>query len=131
MRYGYLKVIVAVLFAILAVNRADAAEKRTLTGTLMSGYQDGADPVRAVFSPRGENQWNVSFFFKFNGYNHAYRGTADGSLSGGELSGEVVNETRQRRFSFSGAIREGKFTGRHAELKRGKRIDTGTITLAE
>ena len=131
MKSRHLGVVVTTLFLVLTVLRADAAEQRTLTGRFMSGYQNGEKPVKAVFLPLEDGSWNVEFYFKFNGHDHIYRGTAEGSLSEGALKGKVVNESRQRTFVFLGEFKAGKFTGRHAEIKRRGERQTGTITLSD
>lgn len=127
-------VVFAAVFVVVAVVRADASEEWTLTGKYMSGYQDGEEPERAVFSPQGQgesNSWNVEFRFKFNGYDHIYDGTANGSLTDGRLRGEVTNERKRRNFRFEGVFKDGEITGRHAELSRGREQYTGTLTLGE
>ena len=125
---GFTIIIVAILYG---VSPSNAADNRTLTGKYMSGYQDGEQAVRAVFKPTGEDTWNVDFNFRFNGQDHIYGGTAEGSLSEGALRGKVVNESRRRTFVFRGEFEAGKFTGRHAEIKRRGERQTGTITLSE
>ena len=65
-------IVLLALGLLIVVASVDATEERTLTGLFNSGYQDGDDPVRAVFTPVGDGLWNVKFYFKFNGADHVY-----------------------------------------------------------
>ena len=116
---------------LLPVLGAGAAEPevRSLTGLYFSSYQDGQRRLRAEFTPREELEWDVVFYFRFNGRNHEYSGTAKGSLLEGPLRGQVRNESGQRTFTFDGEFKKGKFRGTHAELRRGRESRTGTLSL--
>ena len=91
----------------------------TLQGTFMAPqHQDGPRPVRAVFTSTGqERHWEVVFHFQFNGAQHAFRGTAEGSLTEGGLRG-TIRSYRGRAFTFSGNLEGGVFRGTHAEVFR-------------
>jgi hypothetical protein len=91
----------------------------------------GADgTLLARFTPEGAGHWRVSFSFRFDGRDHEYRGSATGSLDGGELVGQVDQGTSGRTFTFRGYVRDGRFTGTHAERGRRGRLEaTGTLTL--
>ncbi len=103
---------------------------QTLSGTYMSQFQDAPEHLRAVFTETEETgEWTVVFYFKFNGKNHEYAGTASGSLSEGPLQGTVHNESGRRSFTFDGDVAEGTFRGETAETTRGRRRDTGTLIL--
>ncbi len=91
---------------------------------------DESGPVKAVFKP-AEKGFAVSFHFKFEGKDFVYSGMAEGSLESGALKGEVQNEAKNRTFNFEGTVENGVFTGTHSESRRGKVIDTGTITLTK
>jgi hypothetical protein len=108
---------------------ARAANERTLTGTYV--WNDGArGDLAADFTATGENRWNVDFRFEFDGQDHVYSGTAEGSLDGGPLKGAVKNESGKRTFEFEGSFRDdGEFRGTHAETTKGRRAQTGTLTL--
>lgn len=102
--------------------------ERTLLGEYRWAHGETGD-LRAVFTPAGEDYWEVSFYFRFNGQPHVYTGFARGTLTGGKLDGEVKNENRRRTFTFSGSFRGDTYRGTHAELKRGREYATGTLTL--
>lgn len=104
---------------------------RTLSGEYVSSFETGKQPLRAVFTPTGNDQWDVTFYFKFHGKKHEYEGTAEGSLDGGELRGTVMNEHKRRTFTFQGRFRDGEFRGTHAEIKRTGERRTGSLILAE
>lgn len=104
--------------------------------TLYGSYLWRADPrdpgeLRAVFTPTGRGLWKVAFHFRFSGRKHAYRGTAEGSLGNGRLSGKVRDERGRRTFFFEGNSRDGHFSGTHSEEKRaGSAEATGTLELS-
>jgi len=109
---------------------ADSAEVRQLTGGFVWNKNRTGD-LAAEFSPTGEGKWDVTFRFVFREQNHVYSGTAEGSLSAGELSGRVLNEGKSRTFVFRGKFEEGTFRGTHAEIEDDLEQETGTLTLAE
>jgi hypothetical protein len=119
------------LVAVLAPMATPADEAMTLNGQYVWNYQnEKPGDLEAVFTPAGEDKWDVAFHFEFNGAGHTYSGTAEGSLSEGKLEGKVQNEARKRTFTFTGAFEAGEFKGTHAELNsEGKPFDTGTLTL--
>lgn len=105
--------------------------KTTLTGSYVwNNIPNEPGNVKAVFTPKGEKMYDVSFYFKFDGQNHVYSGTAQGSLDDGDLKGEVKNENKRRTFTFSGTCKKGTFSGTHSEIGRRGEHKTGTITLA-
>ena len=106
-----------------------SAEKRTLKGSFH--WTDGGNKgdLEAVFTPTGEGTWDVAFHFKFRGEPHTYSGTAEGTLANGALEGRVLNEGRNRTFTFKGTFAEGEFQGAHAEIEDDGEHATGTLTL--
>lgn len=121
----------AVALCLLATSVAAVESTRTFSGDYVSAFQSGRQPLTAVFTPTGDKRWDVVFHFKFHGKKHAYVGTAEGSLDGGTLGGNVKNESGQRTFTFEGRFRDGAFRGTHAELKRTGERRTGSLTMAE
>lgn len=109
---------------------AEEASTKTLNGQYHWSGPGATGGLEAVFTPTGENSWNVDFNFTFRGKDHTYSGTAKGSLSDGKLSGTVQNEGKKRTFTFEGAFEDGTFKGTHAETTGGEPRDTGTLTLA-
>ena len=122
---------VAVVVSILLGGLAVAGESRTLTGEFVWSQRGRSGDLEAVFTPTGEGRWDVAFYFTFRGTPHTYSGTAEGSLSDGQLSGTVKNEGNNRTFTFRGAFEEGVFNGTHAEIGGSGPIDTGTLSLEE
>jgi len=108
---------------------AGAEDPRTLKGEFVWSHRDNSGELEAVFTPTGENRWDVSFHFEFRGRSHTYSGTAEGSLTEGSLSGEVRNESEERTFTFKGKFKNSVFTGAHAETTDGRAQPTGTLTL--
>ena len=111
-----------------------AAEGVTLKGSFVWERKDDNrnGDVTAVFTPTGDNQWDVSFHFDWEDGPHIYSGTATGDLSGGDLKGAVEGDSEDRKmsFRFTGSFKDGTFTGTHAFLdKEGELRPTGTLTL--
>ena len=107
-----------------------APEMQTLTGEYHWSGRNASGDLEAVFTSTGDQTWDVSFHFKFRGRPHTYSGTAEGSLSQGELKGTVKNENKGRTFVFSGTVKDGKFRGTHAETEGDREQSTGTLTLS-
>ena len=124
-------IMVATMLVLTPGPAAAAESDRTLLGQYVSSFQSGSQPLRAVFTPTGDDQWDVVFYFKFHGKKHEYEGTAEGSLDGGALRGTVQNENKRRTFSFQGNFRDGEFRGTHAEIKRTGERRTGSLTMSE
>lgn len=102
--------------------------------TLNGSYVWNASPnkpgnLKAVFKNENNGEWDVAFYFKFNGQDHVYEGKAKGDPDNGSLKGEVKNERRNRTFTFDGKTSNGNFTGEHAELRGKDVIQTGTLKL--
>ncbi len=124
-------IVVATTLSLLSSPPLAADSSRTLVGEYISSFETGMQPLKAVFTPTGTEEWDVVFYFKFHGKKHSYEGTAEGSLDGGELSGVVTNESGRRTFTFQGKFYDGEFRGTHAEIKRTGERRTGSLTLAE
>ena len=119
-------VVAALVVSLGLVNGAD--EKRTLKGSFEWVDAGKKGDLEAVFTPTGEGKWDVAFHFEFRGA-HVYAGTAEGSLSGGDLKGRVQNDDKNRTFTFTGAFTDGEFRGTHAEVGDDGEHATGTMTL--
>lgn len=116
--------------AMLSALPASAEEAQTLNGEYIWSNRDTTGDLKAVFTPAGENRYDVSFYFQFRGKDHTYTGTAEGSLSSGDLKGTVQNEDKKRTWEFWGTFDEtGVFQGKHQELRGEEKHDTGTMTL--
>ena len=106
-----------------------AGEKRTLKGAFEWSDEGYEGDLKAVFTPTGEGTWDVAFHFEFQGQQHVYAGTAEGTLAGGELKGRVLNEDKKRAYLFTGTFTDGEFHGTHSEVRKGGDHTTGTLTL--
>ena len=102
-----------------------------MAGEFLWNNEGRTGDVKAIFTEGEEGKWNVAFHFTWEGEPHVYAGTAVGSLSEGELKGEVLTDGgRQRTFKFAGAFEDGTFHGTHQSIgKDGKPRPTGTLTL--
>jgi hypothetical protein len=133
MRKAIVSSILLLSLAAWAVEPISPPADISLTGQYVwkSDPQNPGD-VKAVFTHKAGDEYNVSFHFKFQGGEYTYTGSAKGKLDNGALAGEVKDQTGRRTFVFEGTSAAGKFKGTHAEIgRRDKREDTGTITLAK
>jgi len=104
----------------------------TLTGEFFWKHMNHTGDLDTVFTRTGDGAWSVEFRFVWEGERHVYRGTAEGSLTDGELRGNVVrdNHGRPQTFFFAGRFERGRFTGTHTALQAsGGTHPTGTLTL--
>ena len=123
--------LVAALLVAFALHGSLLAEEtQILTGEYVWTYQGEPQDLEATFIATGKGQWEVSFDFKHRGTPHTYSGTAEGSLTEGKLEGEILNEGKNRTFTFTGEFADGTFRGTHAEITDGRAGDTGTMTLS-
>jgi len=109
-----------------------AGDEITLEGGFVWERSDGNEEgeLKAVLTPTGEGEWDVSFYFDWEDEPHVYSGTCMGSLDG-ELSGDITGDgDRKPKFKFSGSFEDGKFSGTHERFGRdGELRATGTMTL--
>ena len=125
---------VTVLTLLLSVqDGAVHSDEVTLTGEFLWQHMNHTGDLDAVFTRTGDGAWGVEFRFVWEGELHVYRGTAEGSLTDGELRGNVVTDNPERRpqtFFFAGRFERGRFTGTHTALQpSGGMHPTGTLTL--
>ncbi len=114
---------------LLAASVVGADEPQTLAGEFVWNHRGNRGDLEAVFIATGQETWDVAFHFTFRGASHVYKGSAEGSLSEGDLRGKVLNESRKRTFTFTGAFKDGEFRGTHAEIEGKRVVETGTLTL--
>ena len=126
-----LLIIATAIFLPAQAEETPADDTRTLNGEFHWTDRGKRGDIEAVFTPAGDGKWDVAFHFSFRRQEHVFRGTAEGSLSDGALSGEVFSENRRRTFTFNGKFKDGKFRGDHAEIEGGRKHSTGTLTLGE
>ena len=130
MKRPLLPLLALIAASILTAGLLVAEEATTLEGEFVWNARGSAGDLEAVFTPTGEDTWNVDFHFEFRGSAHTYSGSAEGSLSEGALKGEVQNENKERNFTFEGKFNDGEFNGRHSEIKGGRAQSTGSLTLS-
>jgi len=124
--------ILAISTLLLIVTPLFAGESQTLKGDFIWERSDEnvTGELKAVFEPTGESAWNVSFYFSFEEKEHVYSGTAEGSLTDGELKGRVMSDgEKPQPFGFEGTFAEGSFQGTHMGFRKGEGTRTGTLTL--
>ena len=126
--------VVAMLSLLLSLQDGTAPpdDEITLTGEYFWKHMNYTDDLNAVFTRTGNGKWDVEFRFVFEGELLVFRGTAEGSLTDGELHGDVVtsNPDRPQTFFFAGRFERGRFTGTHTALQpSGGTHPTGTLTM--
>ncbi len=125
--------ILALSTLLLTVTPVFADESQTLKGEFVweRSDRDITGDLKAVFEPTGDSAWNVSFHFTFEEKQHVYSGTAEGSLTDGELKGKVMSDGEEPKpFEFEGTSADGSFQGTHTGFRQGERSPTGTLTLS-
>lgn len=122
----------AIVLVFMGFVGAGEPNTTTFTGSYVwSNIPNEPGKLKAVFTPKGDSEYAVSFYFKFDGVNHVYSGTAQGSLQDGNLAGEVKNDNKRRTFAFTGMCKDGAFAGTHSEIRANGERKTGTLTLAK
>ncbi len=133
MRIAAIAVTVLTLLLSVQDGAVHSGDEVTLTGEFLWKHMNHTGDLDAVFTRTGDGLWGVEFRFVWEGELHVYRGTADGSLTDGELHGNVVTDNPERRpqtFFFAGRFEGGRFTGTHTALQAGGGTHpTGTLTL--
>ena len=117
------------LVLFLSGGSAAAEDTATFTGSFVWNNEKQTGDFEAVFTATGEGIWDVVFHFIWEDEPRVFAGTAEGSLTTGELKGEVLNATKEYTFTFAGAFEGDTFSGTHAVLRDGEEKDTGTLTL--
>ena len=107
---------------------ADEVEVRQFDGRWRWDANGDSGRMDVYFAETDEGVFEVAFRFSYMG-EHVYRGSAEGSLDEGELSGKVYNEDETRSFYFRGRFRKGKLNGSHFETSDGGRRKTGSFSL--
>ena len=136
MRIAAIAVTVLILLLTLLLPVQDVAvhsgDEVTLTGEFLWKHMNHTGDLDTVFTRTGDGAWDVEFRFVWEGELHVDRGTAEGSLTDGELRGNVVRDDHERpqTFFFAGRFERGRFTGTHTALQAsGGTHPTGTLTL--
>ena len=134
MRVAAIAVTLLTLLLSVQDSAVPSADEVTLTGEFLWKHMNHTGDLDAVFTKTGDDAWGVEFRFVWEGELHGFRGTAEGSLTDGELRGNVVTENPQRpqTFFFAGRFVRGRFTGTHTALQAsGGTHPTGTLTLGK
>ena len=124
-------VVAVALVVPMSGSAALAEESQTLEGSFVWNNENRTGDLEAVFTETDPGRYNVDFRFEWEGKPRVFSGTAEGSLSSGELVGRVQNATKEHTFVFTGSFENGTFNGTHAVLnEEGEETDTGTLVLA-
>ena len=132
MRLAAIAVTVLTLLLFVQGGAVPSGDEVPLTGEFLWKHMKHTGDLDAVFTKTGDGAWGVEFRFVWEGELHVFRGTAEGSLTDGELRGNVVTDNPQRpqTFFFAGTFERGRFTGTHTALQpSGGTHPTGTLTL--
>ena len=130
-KIALLVVVLAFVLIVGGSQSVQAEGTQTLKGSFVWNNENKTGEIEAVFTETGKGKWDVSFNFTWEDEPHTYSGTAEGSLSEGELKGKVLNDTEEHSFTFSGSVKDGTFDGTHASIRDdGSVRDTGTLKLS-
>ena len=109
-----------------------AGDDVTLEGGFVWEREDGdrEGDLKAVLTPTGDGEWDVSFHFEWEDSPRIFIGTCSGSLDG-ELSGDITSDgEREMKFKFSGSFEDGAFNGTHGFVtKEGEFKQAGKLML--
>ncbi|MEE8411544.1 MAG: hypothetical protein V3S47_03510 [Acidobacteriota bacterium] len=109
-----------------------AGDDVTLEGGFVWEREDGdrEGDLKAVLTPTGDGEWDVSFHFEWEDSPRIFTGTCSGSLDG-ELSGDITSDgDREMKFKFSGSFEDGTFNGTHGFVtKEGELKQAGKLML--
>ena len=127
-----LRISVLVL-AVLTLGAIATASESVPAGQIFSGTYDwkdgGSEKLVAEFVPSGENTWDVTFRFRWNGDDNKWTGTAEGILSDGEIVSGTAT-TGRRNWVFEATIGDGVMRGQHTEKRKdGSSYETGTFEI--
>ena len=107
-----------------------AANAVTMSGTFVwNGKKGKKHELKAVFTPAGQNKWTVAFTAKWGKGYPKYTGTAEGDLRNGKVTGEAQNAKKKRKWTFTGAGKDGTLTCSHAEIKGKNQKQSGSFTI--
>lgn len=116
----------------LAAMPGFAGDDVTLEGGFVWEQEDGdrEGDLKAVLTPTGNGEWDVSFHFEWEDSPRIFTGTCRGSLDG-ELSGDITSDgEREMKFKFSGSFEDGTFNGTHGFVtKEGELKQAGKLML--
>jgi hypothetical protein len=115
----------------LAAMPGIAGDDVTLNGGFVWEKEDGnhEGDLKAILTPTGDGEWDVSFHFDWEDGAHIYAGTCSGSLDG-ELSGEITSDgDGDMQFKFNGSFENGEFSGTHNFVTEDGLKKAGTLTL--
>ena len=132
MRAAAITVTLLTLLLFVPDGAVPSSDEVALTGEFLWKHMNHTGDLEAVFTKTCDREWGVEFRFVWEGELHVFRGTAEGSLTDGELRGNVVTENPQRpqTFFFAGRFERGRFAGTHKALQAsGGTHPTGTLTL--
>ena len=85
--------------------------------------------VEAVFTPRGEDTWDVEFRFAYARRRGVYQGMARGSLRDGVVHGEVRDNGGVLRYGFELVVEGDRLEGQHFDIWSGRKKLNGTLRL--
>ena len=117
---------------LLAALPSVAGDDVTLEGGFVWEREDGnhEGDLKAVLTPTGDGEWDVSFHFEWEDGPHVYTGTCNGSLDG-EFGGSITSDgDGEMKFKFNGSFEGGTFSGTsNFVTKEGEVKRAGTLTL--
>lgn len=106
-----------------------SADKITMKGTYKS-IKYGSGPMTGIFTKTGTNKYDAVFNFVWKKKDYTYTGTITGNLSKGTIKGDILNETKKRRFIFTAKVSGGKMKGKQWETYgKSKKKPRGTFEI--
>ena len=115
--------------AFFLISSVFSSDEITMKGTYKS-IKYGSGPMTGIFTKTGKNQYNAVFKFVWKKRDYTYTGTVKGNLTKGKVSGDILNETKKRRFIFKAKVNGGKMRGTQWETYgKTKKKPRGTFEI--
>ena len=108
---------------------AKAGGDLTYEGTFIRGKKKNKTyPLKAVFTPDGDKKWKVVWTFQWQKKPKTFKGTVEGDLLNGNLTGKSSTQNGKRNWTFEGTAKDGVLTCKHNEIKGKEKPGTFSIT---
>jgi len=132
-----MKVILLTVLAVSAAGAHAAGDAVTLKGDFTwgkpkKGKPAKGDKVSAVFTAKEAGKYDVVFTAKWKKKDQVFKGTAEGSLDNGKLTGKATYKDG-RTWTFKCDVKDGQATGTHYAFKKGteSKRSNGTLTISK
>lgn len=100
-----------------------------MAGTFTRGKAGKRTDLKAAFTPKANNEYDVVFTCRWGNKDCTFKGSAQGSLNDGKVSGKATLSGSKRTWKFEGTAQNGELACKHWELKGANEELTGEFTV--